>query len=1049
MSEMALNLIRKAKAEKSKTLDLGNCGIVGAVPEEVGELLYLETLILSNAWWDEMARAPKSSKNNGSYNEIDALATAMPPYLTRLIAQGLGLATLRGLASLAYLRTLNFMQNKVADISPVAALANLTTLDLSHNQVADIRPVAALANLISLGLRNNQVADISPVAALAKLSRVNLYGNKVTDLGPLTQLGELKYLNLFGNKVVDILPLSNLQKLTHLNLNNTLVAEIAPLRQFINDGLKVQLDVYDESRGIFLRDCPLTNPPVEIVAQGNAAILKYWDQMEAEKALKGGPYINRDVKLVLLGNSDAGKSTLRIYLKEKRHSKSHASTHGMETTSWVPDFELDRLKSKGKSGSGKFTVRLIDFGGQEYYHDTHHMFFTGNTAYFLLWDKQGNRFGEVEVDQIVVENEKPERVMLQNYPLEYWLDAVAHFCKEVKEEEDISPTKSGKPSKRTLPTRHRDGEPNEGENVSDIEFKSAHKIESEKIVAQSAQVLVIQNKVDRDKIQFLQQEELRQKFPLVFDFTSISLDETKKQRLEVLSLLLKEMLEQMPIVGATFPRSFGIVKEALEAFKDLEHEMSREAFGKWANEAVKRATKQHKNYLDSAWINIMIVLFRQVGLVLCFPEATDASLRDKVFLRPDLLTSRIYTVMRGLTKTEGRFDHEHCWEALGLNKAKDETLLQPEEVKAETETLLRLMRQFRLVFFEGGNDKRFVAPLYLPKEPIQGVKLFLPLFHKATYRILYAGFIHKSVILHFFEAFGKWALKEPNPSGKDFYYYWRTGIVIRNPTEAQDAKNPTLVLLQLSFGVEEEKKPGTYKPAHIDLIPLAGKPNKIFTQSILDKLAEVNKGWNTTVQVSANGADFVDLAVVKKNAGEDPELQPGDPKPKPQFTFIHKEKLYQLTDFREFIDIKFAMKKIFISYSKSDTAHLQALEAHLSVFKRNGLISTWNCRKLVAGEKWDGKIQQELEDADIILFLVSSDFLATDYIWDVEIKRAVERDLEETAKVVPIIVRACVWEDSPLGIYNSPEKAMVVSQASNIDEAWTKIVRALEVIIKK
>lgn len=143
------------------------------------------------------------------------------------------------------------------------------------------------------------------------------------------------------------------------------------------------------------------------------------------------------------------------------------------------------------------------------------------------------------------------------------------------------------------------------------------------------------------------------------------------------------------------------------------------------------------------------------------------------------------------------------------------------------------------------------------------------------------------------------------------------------------------------------------------------------------------------------------------------------------------------------------MKKVFISYSKSDSASLQKLENHLSVLRRTGAISTWNCRKLLPGDKWDGKIKNELEEADLIIFLVSDDFLATDYIWDIEIARAIEREnADPNIRVVPIIVRSCDWQDSPLGIYNTaPKKAQVISTSNDIDEAWTLVIRELKQIL--
>ena len=128
---------------------------------------------------------------------------------------------------------------------------------------------------------------------------------------------------------------------------------------------------------------------------------------------------------------------------------------------------------------------------------------------------------------------------------------------------------------------------------------------------------------------------------------------------------------------------------------------------------------------------------------------------------------------------------------------------------------------------------------------------------------------------------------------------------------------------------------------------------------------------------------------------------------------------------------------------------MEKLENHLSVLKRNGTIATWNCRQLLPGEKWDGKIKKELEEADVIIFLVSDDFLATDYIWDVEIKRAIEREnaTPEGERVVPIIVRSCYWEESPLSVYNTaPKKAQVLTLAGNIDEAYTNAVKEIRKI---
>jgi hypothetical protein len=105
--------------------------------------------------------------------------------------------------------------------------------------------------------------------------------------------------------------------------------------------------------------------------------------------------------------------------------------------------------------------------------------------------------------------------------------------------------------------------------------------------------------------------------------------------------------------------------------------------------------------------------------------------------------------------------------------------------------------------------------------------------------------------------------------------------------------------------------------------------------------------------------------------------------------------------------------KVFLSYSHKDMRFRDQLEVHLAVLKRQGVISVWNDRQIGKGEEWEGHLDRSLEEADIILFLVSADFLASDYCYDLEVKRALERHYAGEARVIPIIVRPVDWHGSP------------------------------------
>src|SRR3712207_2008649 len=114
--------------------------------------------------------------------------------------------------------------------------------------------------------------------------------------------------------------------------------------------------------------------------------------------------------------------------------------------------------------------------------------------------------------------------------------------------------------------------------------------------------------------------------------------------------------------------------------------------------------------------------------------------------------------------------------------------------------------------------------------------------------------------------------------------------------------------------------------------------------------------------------------------------------------------------------------KVFYSYSHKDERLRDALEEHLSLLKREGAISEWHDRRIGAGSEWAGEIDEHLKAADIILLLISSSFIASDYCYDVELKLAMQRHEAKQARVVPVILRPCKWENAPFGKLNALPK---------------------------
>ena len=139
-----------------------------------------------------------------------------------------------------------------------------------------------------------------------------------------------------------------------------------------------------------------------------------------------------------------------------------------------------------------------------------------------------------------------------------------------------------------------------------------------------------------------------------------------------------------------------------------------------------------------------------------------------------------------------------------------------------------------------------------------------------------------------------------------------------------------------------------------------------------------------------------------------------------------------------------ASVRLFYSYSHEDEALRDKLQKHLAILQRQNVIEQWHDRRITAGREWEGQIDQHLEDAHVILLLVSSDFVYSDYCYDVEMKRAMERHEEGTARVIPVILRACDWGDAPFGkLQGLPKDVLAVTSWPNIDEALTDVAKGI------
>ena len=139
---------------------------------------------------------------------------------------------------------------------------------------------------------------------------------------------------------------------------------------------------------------------------------------------------------------------------------------------------------------------------------------------------------------------------------------------------------------------------------------------------------------------------------------------------------------------------------------------------------------------------------------------------------------------------------------------------------------------------------------------------------------------------------------------------------------------------------------------------------------------------------------------------------------------------------------------IFLSYAHEDEAMKTQLDKNLIMLKKSDKVNIWQDRQIIAGTEWDEAIAKELAAADIILLLISVDFNNSQYIWDKELKVALERHEKKEARVIPVILRTCEWSEMPYARLQAlPTGARPITSFADADVAYTDVAKGIRMVV--
>jgi internalin A len=518
-------------------------------------------------------------------------------------------------------------------------------------------------------------------------------------------------------------------------------------------------------------------------------------------------------------------------------------------------------------------------------------------------------------------------------------------------------------------------------------------------------VIVVLNKIRQHSFD-LNYRALQQKYPNIREFVKTDCEDVHS--IEELRKVIDRETDRLKHLRDRFPANWFEIKDHLAQMQQnyLEFEKYCEccaSFGEMNN-----VTQQ-----------LLAGYLHQLGIVLNYKD--DPRLQDTHVLNPHWVTTGIYKILNSekLARQKGQ---------IYLNDVA--TILDPQDYPPKMRRFIfDLMKKFDLCFSFPDDEFHYLVPELLDKQEPQETEAFDPetcLNFQYHYPILPEGLLPRFIVRTHH-------LSEKLPR-------WRTGVILEfegnralvkadvqdkkvliSVSGLGDGRRRLLTLIRIEFD-SIHRAIRNLQPQ--EMVPLPDHPDVVVPYHNLQVMEQ--KGINAFPWVV--GTDVINLDVQELLNGVD---------------------LARTRRRERAMDSRTEAVRVFYSYSHKDEQLRNDLETHLKLLHRQGLIDAWHDRQIEAGEEWKDKIDENLERADIILLLISADFIASDYCYEKEMKRTLERHENGEARVIPIILRTCNWHKAPFGKLQAlPKDSKPITTWSDHDTAWADAAAGIERVVE-
>lgn len=528
----------------------------------------------------------------------------------------------------------------------------------------------------------------------------------------------------------------------------------------------------------------------------------------------------------------------------------------------------------------------------------------------------------------------------------------------------------------------------------------------------NSSVIVVLNKIKEHPFD-LNRRALQQKYPAIRAF--VSTDCKDRTGLTELRKMIEQETDRLEHLRDAFPASWFSIKDKLGGMK--KNYLSFEEYGKvCAKNGEKDAAAQEK----------LAFYLHSLGIALNYKD--DPRLQDTHVLNPHWVTNGIYKILNA----------EKLAHQKGLLHLKEVAkILDGKKYPSRMHRFLfDLMKKFELCFSFPDDETQYLIPELLDKQEPEATKAFSRpacLNFEYHYPVLPEGLLPRFIVRTHVLSEG--------------LSRWRTGVILK--FEANRALVKADVAEKKVFIAVDGPAAGRgrllaiirsdFERIHRDIrnlqpqemVPLPDHPEVTIPYQKL--LVREQKGTRRFTEVV--GENEIELDVQELLNGVD---------------LADTRSRERKIERHDMMAMKEMPVRLFISYSHKDERFRNELETHLKLLQRQGRIEVWHDRKIEAGDEWKRKIDENLERAEMILLLISADFMASDYCYAIEMTRALERHENGEARVIPVIVRDCNWHSAPFGKLQAlPKEGKAVKKWPDKDSAWRNVAEGIQIVVEE